>query len=37
MILVGIALARRTILATRNVKHFANLGLDIVNPGAAEP
>lgn len=30
--IAGIASARRATLATRNVKHFADLGLDVVNP-----
>jgi predicted nucleic acid-binding protein len=30
--IAGIALARRATLATRNVRHFANLKIPIVNP-----
>ncbi len=30
--IAGIALARRAALATRNVKHFADAGVEIVNP-----
>ncbi len=28
----GIALARRAAVATRNVRHFADLGVDVLNP-----
>ncbi len=30
--IAGIAVARRAVLATRNVKHFEDAGVDIVNP-----
>jgi predicted nucleic acid-binding protein len=30
--IAGIALARHATLATRNIEHFADLGLEIVNP-----
>lgn len=30
--IAGIALARRAVLATRNVKHFDDAGIEIVNP-----
>jgi predicted nucleic acid-binding protein len=30
--IAGIALARRAALATRNVKHFDDLGIEVVNP-----
>jgi hypothetical protein len=30
--IAGIALARRATLATRNVKHFVDRGLEVVNP-----
>ena len=33
--IAGIALARRAALATRNVKHFDDAGLDLVNPWEA--
>jgi predicted nucleic acid-binding protein len=33
--IAGIALARRATLATRNVKHFDDAGLDIVDPWKA--
>jgi predicted nucleic acid-binding protein len=28
----GIAIARRAAVATRNVRHFENVGIDIINP-----
>jgi predicted nucleic acid-binding protein len=31
--IAGIALARRATLATRNVKHFSNADINLVNPG----
>jgi len=34
--IAGIALARRATLATRNVKHFADLAIPVVNPWALE-
>ena len=30
--IAGVVLARRATLATRNVKHFSDLGADIINP-----
>jgi predicted nucleic acid-binding protein len=30
--IAGLALARRAALATRNVKHFADCGLEVLNP-----
>ena len=33
--IAGIAVARRAALATRNVRHFADLGVDLVDPWAA--
>lgn len=30
--IAGIAFARRATLATRNVRHFAELGVDLINP-----
>jgi len=30
--IVGVVLARRATFATRNVKHFSGLGVDIINP-----
>lgn len=30
--IAGIALARRAVLATRNVRHFADLGKRVINP-----
>lgn len=30
--IAGVVLARRATLATRNVKHFSDLGADVVNP-----
>jgi len=30
--IAGIALARRAILATHNVKHFDDAGIEVVNP-----
>jgi toxin FitB len=30
--IAGIALARRANLATRNVKHFLNVNIDVINP-----
>jgi predicted nucleic acid-binding protein len=33
--IAGIALARRASLATRNIRHFADLGVDLVDPWAA--
>ncbi|HKR97944.1 MAG TPA: hypothetical protein VJU79_00390 [Candidatus Dormibacteraeota bacterium] len=30
--IAGIAVARRALLATRNVRHFAALGVRLVNP-----
>src|ERR1700730_1092344 len=35
--IAGIALARRATLATRNVRHFADLKVPIVNPWVAQP
>jgi Predicted nucleic acid-binding protein, contains PIN domain len=35
--IASIALARHATLATRNVKHFADLGLEIVDPWEADP
>jgi hypothetical protein len=34
--IAGIALARRAILATHNVKHFDDAGIEIVNPCRVE-
>ncbi len=34
--IAGIALARRAMLATRNVRHFADLKISIVDPWAAQ-
>ena len=33
--IAGIALSRRAELATRNARHFRNLGLPVINPWAA--
>ena len=33
--IAGIALARRAALATRNVKHFSDVGVEIINPWEA--
>ena len=33
--IAGIAIARKAALATRNTRHFADLGIDLINPGAA--
>jgi len=30
--IAGIALARKAGLATRNTRHFADLGIDLINP-----
>jgi predicted nucleic acid-binding protein len=35
--IAGIATARRATLATRNTRHFADLGIDLVDPWSAEP
>ncbi len=35
--IAGIALARRASLATRNVRHFADAGIALVNPWDFEP
>jgi toxin FitB len=32
--IAGIALARRAALATRNIRHFSDLGMDLINPWA---
>jgi len=32
--IAGIVASRRAKIATRNVRHFANLGIDVVNPWA---
>lgn len=34
--IAGIVLARRAKLATRNIKHFADLGVAVINPWDAE-
>jgi predicted nucleic acid-binding protein len=34
--IAGIVIARRATLATRNVKHFADLTAEVVNPWQAE-
>jgi toxin FitB len=34
--IAGIATARRATLATRNTRHFADLGIDLVDPWSAE-
>src|SRR5688572_23046956 len=34
-LIAGIALARRATLATRNVRHFADLKIPVVDPGAS--
>lgn len=34
--IAGIAVARRAALATRNVKHFAGVGIDLVDPWSEE-
>jgi predicted nucleic acid-binding protein len=33
--IAGIAIARRAILATRNTRHFENLGVELVDPSSA--
>jgi hypothetical protein len=33
--IAGIVLARRAALATRNVKHFADMAVEIINPWEA--
>ena len=33
--IAGIAIARRATLATRNVRHFADLGVPVINPWTA--
>jgi hypothetical protein len=33
--IAGIATARRASVATRNVRHFEGLGLDVIDPWAA--
>jgi predicted nucleic acid-binding protein len=35
--IAGIAVARHATLATRNVRHFSNLAVPVVNPWAAAP
>ena len=35
--IAGIALARRAVLATRNVRHFKDLKINIVDPWVAQP
>jgi predicted nucleic acid-binding protein len=35
--IAGIALARRATLATRNVRHFDDAGIDVVDPWARPP
>jgi predicted nucleic acid-binding protein len=30
--IAGIALARKAVIATRNVRHFEDLGIDLINP-----
>lgn len=35
--IAGITLARRAVLATRNVRHFADLGSRVVNPWTRAP
>lgn len=35
-LIAGIALARRAALATRNVRHFADLKVEVVDPWSAE-
>jgi predicted nucleic acid-binding protein len=32
VLIAGIAVARRAALATRNSRHFADLGIDLINP-----
>jgi len=34
--IAGIAAAHHATLATRNIRHFENLGIDVVNPWTAE-
>jgi predicted nucleic acid-binding protein len=34
--IAGIVAARRAVLATRNVRHFQGLGIDLVNPLSAD-
>jgi predicted nucleic acid-binding protein len=34
--IAGIVMARRAKFATRNIKHFADVGAEIVNPWEAE-
>jgi len=33
--IAGIALARRAAIATRNVRHFADLGVSVIDPWSA--
>jgi predicted nucleic acid-binding protein len=33
--IAGIALARKAAIATRNVRHFEGLGLELINPWSA--
>lgn len=35
--IAGIAAARRAAMATRNVRHFEGLGLELIDPWSAEP
>jgi len=35
--IAGIAAARRAAIATRNVRHFEGLGLELIDPWSAEP
>jgi len=35
--IAGIAAARRAAIATRNVRHFEGLGLELIDPCSAEP
>jgi predicted nucleic acid-binding protein len=35
--IAGIVIARRAEFATRNVRHFSDLNIDVINPWAADP
>lgn len=35
--IAGIVIARQATFATRNVKHFLDLDIDVINPWAADP